>query len=466
MEDKMDYDVIIIGAGPGGYVAAIRAGQMGMKTAIIEKSKLGGMCLNWGCIPTKALLESAKKLQAVKNAGVFGVDGIDTKQLSFNWQKAVKRAERIVNRLTKGVQFLLKKNEVKVITGTASINIDKSVSVENTLLSTKSIIIATGSRSVPLSIDIPADVILEVEDLLKLEEIPERPVVVGSGPHAVELAQFFKMAGKKPALITEAPVLMPKADPFLSDFTEKALKKAKVDLYLPYYIKGYENGELIVELIEEGVSAEEEKLIERISCDRIINATGRTGVIPECAVHLEQEGGFLRVNDFLQTSAENIYAVGDVNGRSIFAHAASAQGLYAVNRINGIHQDSLFDMEKFPVNIYTHPEMAQVGLTEPQVQQLNAPYKVSEFPLSANGKAMTEGETEGLVRMLSDRKYGEVLGVQIVAPHATDMIAEAAAIIQMEGTIHDVAKTIHAHPTVSEVFMEAGFDAFDQAIHK
>jgi dihydrolipoamide dehydrogenase len=462
----MDYDVIIIGAGPGGYVAAIRAGQTGLKTAIVEKLKVGGMCLNWGCIPTKALLESAKRLQAVKKAGDFGVEGIDNRKISFNWEKAVKRSNRIVKRLTKGVEFLLKKNNVDVITGTASLNIDGSVSVENKLLKTKKVIIATGTKPAPLPIDIPEDVLVQVEDLLKLEQLPEHPVIVGSGPHAVELAQFFNLIGKKVTILTEDPILIPGADLFLSDYILKSLRKAKVNLCVDYKIRGFENDELIVEMKEDGVTDEDEKLIERIPCDKLINATRRTAVVPESANPLDMERNFLKVNDRLETSVENIFAVGDVNGRSIFAHAASAQGIYVVNRINGVHQDSLFDMEKFPMNIYTQPEMAQVGLTELQVQELQTPYKISEFPLTANGKALAEGQTEGLVRMLSDKKYGEVLGVQIVAPNATDMISEASAIMQMEGTIYDVAQTVHAHPTVSEIFMEAGFDAFDLAIHK
>lgn len=462
----MDYDLIIIGAGPGGYVAAIRAGQTGLKTALIEKSAVGGMCLNWGCIPTKALLESAKRLQLVKKAGDFGIDGIDAKKLTFNWPKAVKRTERIVKRLTKGVQFLLKKNGVDVIEGTASINMDKSVSVENRLLKAENVIIATGSKPSALTIDLPEHVLLEVENLLKMEELPKNPVIFGSGPHAVELVQFFSMAGVKASLVAEEPLLMPSADPFLSGHTVKSLKKAKANIYLAYALKSYKDGELTLQLLEDNLGQADENEIETIPCDCLINASGRTAVVPETAFHLDLERGFIAVNDRLRTSAENVFAIGDVNGRSIFAHAASAQGLYVVNQINGIHQDSLFDNEKFPINIYTHPEMAQIGLTEPQVQQLNTAYKVSEFPLSANGKAMTEGENEGMVRLLSDKKYGEVLGVQIIAPHATDMIAEASAIMQMEGTVHDIAQTIHAHPTVSEVFMEAGFDAFDQAIHK
>ncbi len=462
----MDYDLIIIGAGPGGYVAAIRAGQTGLKTALIEKAHVGGMCLNWGCIPTKALLESAKRLQAVKHATEFGVDGIDTKKLSFNWPVAVKRTERIVKRLTKGVEFLLKKNGVDIITGTAAINADGSVTVDNRLLSAKHIIIATGSKPSPLTFDIPANVLVEVEALLKMADLPKKPVVYGSGPHAVELTQFFKMVGKDVTLITESEILVPQADPFLSAYLLKALKKEKVNLCNGYIIRGYENGELIVEMKEEGVDAEEDKLIERIPCDAFINASARTAVVPESALHLDKTKGFITVNDRLKTTAENVFAIGDVNGRSIFAHAASAQGLYVINLINGGHQDSLFDVERFPMNIYTQPEIAQVGLTEPQVLLLEKPYKVSEFPLTANGKALTEGDTEGFIRILSDKKYGEVLGVQIVSPNATDMIAEASIIMQMEGTVHDIAQTIHAHPTISEIFMEAGFDAFDQAIHK
>jgi len=242
------------------------------------------------------------------------------------------------------------------------------------------------------------------------------------------------------------------------------LEKSGVDILLSAAVTGFENGELLLEIASG--KKDSPKTVKKVPCDKLINASVRTAVLPESEISLEIKNGFLRVDDYLRTSEDDIYAVGDVNGRSIFAHAASAQGLYVVNRINGIHRDSLFDTARFPINIYTSPEIALVGLTEAQVSELNAGYKVSEFPLSANGKALIEGAGEGLVRMFSDRKYGEVLGVQIIAPHATDMIAEASLIMQMEGTVHDVAQTVHAHPTISEVFMEAGFDAFNQAIHK
>jgi len=458
----MNYDLIIIGSGPGGYVAAIRAGQTGLKTAIIEKAEIGGMCLNWGCIPTKALLESAKRLQAVKIAKDFGIDGIDVKQLSFNWEKAVKRSQRIVKRLTKGVQYLLKKNGVEVVHGTASINKDKSLSVENVLYKAKNLVIATGSKPSPLADSLPEGVLVDVENILKLEELPKNVVVLGNGPHAVELAQFFNLAGIKTTLVFQDETLIPQVDSYLRDFAQKMLKKSKIDVILSAKIKGYEEGELQVEF-EDG---KEGKTQKKIPCDKVINASEREAVVPESEIQLDMDKGFLKVNEHLETSVENIYGVGDVNGKSIFAHAASAQGIYVVNRINGIAQDSIFTLEKFPINIYTHPEMAQVGLNEDQVKQLDSQYKVSEFPLIANGKALTEGESEGAIRMLSDKKYGEVLGVQIISPHATDMIAEASLLMQMEGTVYDVALTAHAHPTVSEIYMEAGLDAFDQAIHK
>lgn len=447
----MDYDLIIIGSGPAGYVAAIRAGQVGLKTALIEKSKVGGMCLNWGCIPTKALLESAKKLETVKNASSFGIDGIDEKKLSFNWKNAVKRSGRIVRRLTKGIEYLLKKNGVDIIEGEAAIDSEKSIRVENRLLETKNIIIATGSRPRELDYPVPREIVTGIEDLLKLEELPQRPLVVGRDPHAVELAQFFQLAGKQVTLLAPGTNLLPDNDPFLSDYAAKLLKKNKIEILFRPGIKGFENGEFILD----------EK---RIPCDRIINASLRNAVLPGSKVDFSLEKGFIKADDFLRTNIENIYAVGDVNGRSKFAHAASAQGLHAVNVISGIKKK--MDFNKFPVNMYTHPEIAQLGMTEPGLKEKGIDYKVSEFPLSANGKALIEGHTEGLIRLLSEKKYGEVLGVQIIARHAADMISEASVLMRIEGTIFDLANTIHAHPTVSEIYMESGFAAFDQPIHK
>ena len=441
----MDYDLIIIGSGPGGYVAAIRAGQVGLKTALVEKNKIGGMCLHWDCIPSKVLLENAKKMLAVKEPAGFGVSGIDLDKLTFDWKTALKRSQRIVRRLSKGVEYLLKKNGVEIIPGEAEITSENSVSAANRLLETKNIIIATGSRPAKPAYEVPRGAIIEIEEFLRLETLPQRACVLGSGPHTVELAQFFNLIGREVKLLVPGEQLLPGGDPYLEDYIKKTFKKSKIEL------KEKGDGNIEADGIE-------------LDCDLIINAALRRAVLPPAKIELALDNGFIKVNDYMQTDFANIYAVGDVNGRSYLAHAASAQGLQAVDMIKGIKAE--YKDSAIPMNMYTYPEMAQVGLSEPEIQARGSAYKVSEFPLSANGKALAEGHSEGIVRVLADKKYGEVLGVQVIAQHATDMIAEAAAVLKLEGTIFDVAKTVHAHPTVSEVFMEAGFAAFDQPIHK
>ncbi len=450
----MKFDVIIIGSGPAGYVAAIRAGQVGLKTAIIEKGKIGGMCLNWGCIPSKALIESAKLFRKIsKDAAKFGIEGIDKKSLSFNYAKAVKRADVIVTRLTSGVEFLLKKNGVEIIKGEAKITSENTVTVNNRNLEAGNIIIATGSKSVKPK-NAP-DVVVEVNDLFTDREIPAHVVVAGYDAVAVELAQLFSVLGKKVTLISPADTLIPLADPYLFDHLVSNFKKQKINIVynttLDDALQAYASNSLDING-------------ESIKCDLLINASPRQATLPASDVQFELENGFLHSDKDCQTSVSNVYAVGDVNGKSRFAHIGSAQGLHVINKIKGVRQK--LDLKKYPINMYSIPEMAQIGYTEPELKADDVDYKISEFPLSANGKAMTEGTNEGFVRILSDNKYGEVLGVQIVAPHATDMIAEASAYMQLESTIYDVANTVHAHPTISEVFMEAGFEAVDKAIHK
>ena len=386
----------------------------------------------------------------VTEAAAFGVDGIDINQVTFNWQTARKRSERIVKRLTKGIGYLLKKNGVEIVEGFAAINNRNSVSVANRLLDTKHIIIATGSRPLALNLPAPKELAAGIEEFLDMTTLPERPVVAGNGPHAIELAQFFNLVGKEVKLAVPDPYLAPRLDSRISSHIAKMFKKAKIEMFDLHEITGYEDGALLA-------------ADRRIPCDRIINASERKAVIPESGEPFALDEGFIKVDEFLRTSIDGIFAVGDVNGRCNLAHTASAQGLHAVNVINGIQKP--FDFSAYPLNVYTYPEIAQVGMTEAEIKRLDIPYKVNEFPLSANSKALIEGHIDGFIRMLSDKKYGEVLGVQIVAEHATDMISEAALLMTMEGTIYDVAQTIHAHPTVSEIYMEAGFDAFDQPVH-
>jgi dihydrolipoamide dehydrogenase len=444
------YDVIIIGSGPAGYVAAIRAGQVGLKTAVVERESLGGMCLNWGCIPTKALLESARRFHTLKDASTFGIDGIDQKNLSFNWGNAYKRARNIVTRLNRGIEYLFKKNGIDWLEGDGSIEGEHLVKVKDKLYEGANILIATGSRAEKIPLELDDKILIDVDQLFNLKELPQMPLLVGEDPSCVELVQFFQLIGKKPKLLLTGERVLPQVDPYLADFILKLFKKGKIDIFSSGPLQGYEDGEAI---FSDGSTP----------CDMIINLSPRRAVLPETKVDLTIEKGFIKVNHHMQTSRDGIYAVGDVNGVSMFAHAASAQGLLAINKIKGIDQP--VDPLKIPINIYTIPELAQLGSDELSLQEIGTDYKISQFPLSANGKALIEGSSEGFIRILSEKKYGEVLGVQIVAPHATDMIAEAAALMQLEGTVFDVARTIHAHPTISEVYGEAGLAAFEQPIH-
>ena len=448
----MDYDLIIIGAGPAGYVAAIRAGQLGLKTAIVEKQYIGGMCLNWGCIPSKAILESAKVFEKTKTLSEFGIDGIDLENLSFNWDTVKKRSKKITKKLTAGINFLLKKNGVEVINGTAKIGADKSVYVDGKKITAENIIVATGSKPKKLDNKLEDAPTVEMEKLFDLKEIPENVVVTGNHVSAVEMAQFFKMIGKKVTLVANSDYFLHGIDQFLIDYITKNIASNGIDLITDSYPSKYSEGKVTVG-------------DKKIKCDLLLNCNSRKAVIPESETPLElTDRGFIKTDNDFKTNIPGVYVIGDASGKSFVAHMASAQGIHIVNKIKGVKSN--FDYSSYPINMYTSPEVSQIGLTEAMIKEEGYEYKINEFPLSANAKALIEGSSEGFIRMLSDKKYGQVLGVQIVAKHATDMIAEAGAYLRMEGSIYDVANTIHAHPTVSEIYFEVGFDAFDKAIHK
>lgn len=448
----MDYDIIIIGAGPAGYVAAIRSAQVGLKTAIIEKKYIGGMCLNWGCIPTKSLIESARVFDKVKNSEEYGVDGIDKSSLSFNWSIAKERANKITNRLTSGINYLLAKNDVKIIYGKAKIISNNSVTVENRNIKSKHIIIATGSYPDKLVFNKPDRSIIDIEHLFELDKLPQHLAVIGGGGVALEMAQFFNMIGKDVTFVSNQEVILPDIDDYLNKYIVKKLSHPGIVIIENGTIESYEKGYLTIHN-------------KKYKADKIINCNWRKAVIPKSDITIDtNEKGYIKTNSSLETSVKGIYAIGDVNGISYTAHSASAQGIGVINHIKGI--DFKYDLDAIPLNIYTTPEMAQIGKTEKTLKESGIDYKVSQFPLSANGKALIEGNTDGLIRLLSDNKYGKVLGVQIIASNATDMISEAAAFMHLDATVYDIAQTIHAHPTVSEIFIESGFDAMDKAIHK
>ncbi len=435
----MLYDVIIIGSGPAGYVAAIRAGQTGLKTLVIDRKYIGGMCLNWGCIPTKSILESAKLFKRIKNeASEFGIGGYNPDDLSFNWAQAVKRSKGIVQKLGKGIEYLWKKNGVEFLMSDAKILSPTEVEADNRIYNTKNIIIATGSRPVKQSLFPDA---IELEDFFLLDNLPEKPALYGRGAIILEFAQLFSMLGKHPTIISTGSPLIPKLDAHLEAYVIRKLKKDKIAVIpqadIRFDADGVHHGDSILEF------------------DAVINCNLREAVLPASDVVLTQKEGYLDVDLRYRTSVPNIFAAGDVNGISYLAHAASAQGLSIINLINGIEDEKIPD---YPINIYSEPEIAQLGLTEAELKDSGMDYKVKEMPLSANGKALAEGTSEGFIRLLFENKYRQVLGVQIVAANATDLISEAGVLLELEGTVYDLARTVHAHPTIAEVFMDVSKD--------
>ncbi len=439
----MDYDLIIIGAGPAGYVAAIRAGQAGLKTAVIEKKQVGGMCLNWGCIPSKAMLESAKYFSRLGMAADFGIEGLDLKKITFNWEKGVKRSDRIVRRLVKGVEFLLKKNNVETISGTASVEAASIVVVDNRKLTAKNIIIATGSYPSPLPFKVKENKILNLESFFSMKEIPQKLLVAGQGPVAAEVTQLLSLIGKDVTLLKTADKIFPALDDYLNAYMTRKFESLKIKTI-------------------EGTAGYNSLNLDEY--EGIVNCMPRRGIKPTGVLKPDEKESFYVTDKHFMTSIKGVYAVGDVNGHSIYAHAASAQALAAVNHILGITET--METERVPLTIYTDPEIAQIGKTEQQLTADGVEYKINEFPLSANGKALAEGNAEGILRIISEPKYGEVLGVQIIAHNATDLISEASAYMAVESTVWDVAHTMHAHPTISEVFLEAGSDAVGKPVHK
>jgi dihydrolipoamide dehydrogenase len=446
-----EYDVIIIGSGPAGYVAAIRAGQLGLTTAIVEKDKIGGMCLNWGCIPSKAMIESAKLYARMLKSASFGIDGLDKNALSFNWKKAIARKDRIVTRLVKGVEYLLKRNGVDTITGVASIAGSNTVVVGDDKYETRNILVATGSRpdksTLPNAGDIPT---VELDAFYSAEDLPDSFVVYDGSAMACETAYTLRAIGKKVTIVSQSETLVGYLDDSLSKFIVDKFSKSGIELMFNSSItKAGEGGVFIGD--------------DFVECNQIINCCDRVPVLPEISgVSVDLEGGCIKVNEFMQTSASGIYAVGDVTGQ-FTAHAGSAQGNCAVNHMAGIK--SPIDYSKIPMNIYTDPEIASVGVTEGYLKERGIEYRSGDFPLSVNGKAMTEGTAEGFVKVLAEARYGEVVGVHIAAAHATDMIAEAVSIMNLEGTLESVGSVVHAHPTLSETVLEAGFKAADKPLH-
>jgi|TARA_B110000240_G_scaffold129142_1_gene143476 dihydrolipoamide dehydrogenase len=454
------YDVIVLGSGPGGYVTAIRASQLGLKTAIIEKESLGGVCLNWGCIPTKALLKSAQVFDYLKHAEDYG---LSVKQYDKDFTKVVARSRNIADGMSKGVQFLLKKNKIDVLKGFGKLKPGKKVDVDGTQYSADHIIIATGSRSRVLP-NLPQDgkKVIGYREAMTLEKQPKSMIIVGSGAIGVEFAHFYNTMGTDVTLVEFQPNLVPVEDLDVSKQFERSFKKAGIKVMTNSSVEKVDTSGKTVK-----ATVKTKKGEEIIEADVVLSAVGIVSNIE--GIGLEDVGivadkGKIMVNDFYQTNIPGYYAIGDVTPGQALAHVASAEGITCVEKIAGMQVEAI-DYGNIPGCTYATPEIASVGMTEKQAKEAGYELKVGKFPFSASGKASASGTKDGFVKVIFDAKYGEWLGCHMIGAGVTDMIAEAVLGRKLETTGHEVLKTIHPHPTMSEAVMEAVADAYGEVIH-
>ena len=454
------YDVIVLGSGPGGYVTAIRASQLGLKTAVIEKESLGGVCLNWGCIPTKALLKSAQVFEYLKHAGDYG---LHVKDYDKDFDAVVNRSRNVADGMSKGVQFLMKKNKIDVISGYGKIKPGKKVDVDGKEYSADHIIIATGARSRELP-SLPQDgkKVIGYRQAMTLEKQPKKLIIVGSGAIGVEFAYFYNAMGTEVTIVEYMPRIVPVEDEDVSKQLERSFKKSGIKIMTSTEVTA-------VDTSGKGVKAtvKTKKGEETLEADVVLSAVGIKTNIENIGledVGIVTDRDKILVNDFYQTNMPGYYAIGDVTPGPALAHVASAEGILCVEKIAGHHIEAL-DYGNIPGCTYCSPEVASVGLTEAQAKEQGLEIKVGKFPFSASGKASAGGNTEGFVKVIFDAKYGEWLGCHMIGAGVTDMIAEAVLGRKLETTGHEVLKTVHPHPTMSEAVMEAVADAYDEVIH-
>ncbi len=459
-----DKEILIIGAGPGGYVAALRAAQLGAKVTLVEKNEVGGVCLNVGCIPTKALLRSAEVYELMEDAKSFGLSAED---VSVDWGAVQKRKARIVKMLTTGVSGLLKRAGVTLIKGratfTAAHEVEITTNDSKQKLTCDNIIIATGSR--PAMLPLPgfdAPGVIDSTGALALEELPESMLIIGGGVIGVEFATIFSTFGVKVTIVEMLSNLIPTMDTELGSAMEKSFKRRKIKLYLDSRVEKLEevDGKLSAH-----VTTPKKEL--DIAADKILVSVGRKPNVEDLgleAAGIEYERGGITVDSKLQTSVPGVYAIGDVKPGIWLAHVAEREGEIAAENIMG--HDEEVDYKTVPSCVFTHPEASSVGLTEAQAREDGYEVIVGNFPFAANGKALSYGTREGFVKIVANKKYGEVLGVHIFGPHASDLIHEAGLALAVEATLDDIDATIHGHPTLAEVLMEASLDARGKALHK
>jgi len=454
------YDIIVLGSGPGGYVTAIRASQLGFKTAVIEKESLGGVCLNWGCIPTKALLKSAQVFDYLKHAEDYG---LTLKDADKDFNKVVDRSRGIADSMSKGVQFLMKKNKIDVINGFGKLKPGKKVDVDGKEYSADHIIIATGARSRELpSLKQDGKKIIGYREAMTLKTQPKKMLVVGSGAIGVEFAHFYNAMGTEVTLVEFLPNLVPLEDEDVSKQFERSIKKAGIKVMTNASVESVDTSGKVLK-----AKVKTQKGEEIIETDIVLSAVGIKSNIEN--IGLEDVGivvdkDKILVNDWYQTNIPGYYAIGDVVPGPALAHVASAEGITCVEKIKGLHVEAI-DYGNIPGCTYATPEIASVGMTEKQAKEAGYDLKVGKFPFSASGKAKAAGTPDGFVKVIFDAKYGEWLGCHMIGAGVTDMIAEAVLGRKLETTGHEVLKAIHPHPTMSEAVMEAVADAYGEVIH-
>jgi|TARA_B110000879_G_scaffold95526_1_gene130465 dihydrolipoamide dehydrogenase len=461
----MNFDLIVLGSGPGGYVAAIRAAQLGQKVAIVEREELGGICLNWGCIPTKALLKSAQVFSYLSHAEDFG---INVKDANADFSAVVKRSRAVAEKMSNGIQFLMKKNKIEVIMGSGILKSGTELTVtddkgKDTVYSAKNILLATGARSRELP-NLPQDgkKIIGYREAMTLPKQPKKLVVVGSGAIGSEFAYFYQTMGTEVTLIEYLPEIVPVEDIDISKQLGRSFKKSGMKVMTSSEV-------LSVDTKGTGckVTVKTKKGEEVIECDAVLSAVGIATNLAK--IGLEEVGiatdkGKVLVNDFYQTNLPTVWAIGDIVPGPALAHVASAEGITAVEKMAGLNPEAI-DYNNIPGCTYCFPEVASVGYTEQAAKDAGYDLKVGKFPFSASGKASAAGHNEGFVKLIFDAKYGELLGGHMIGYNVTELIAEIVAIRKLETTGHELIKTIHPHPTMSEAIMEAAAAAYDEVIH-
>jgi len=457
-----DFDVVVLGAGPGGYVAAIRAAQLGLKTAIIEKDSVGGVCLNWGCIPSKSLLRNAEVLNLVNNAEEFG---ITFENLTYDFSKAISRSREVVDKLTSGVQYLLNKNQVELIEGTGKLTEPHEIEIleNNRKFTSDNIIIATGARQRDIdSMPIDHHIVINSRDALSMSEIPDDITIIGAGATGVEFAHIYRSYGAKVTLVEMMDRIIPNEDSEISDLLRKSFAEREIDIKVGVTVKSIQasNGTALVTLVANG----EEHLI---TSDKVLVAVGvqpNTDGIGLEGAGITTDKGFISIGENMETNVSGVYAIGDVTGKMLLAHVATAQAVTAVEYIAGLNPAPI-DYHLLPRAIYCEPQVASFGMTEAQARNHGIEIQIGRFPFSASGKAVALGHTEGIIKLVIDPEIGEILGAHMIGPEVTELLAELSMTKLLEGTTAELGWLVHPHPTISETLKEAALDSNGEAIH-